>query len=70
MEGGTTSLRLARAAGLKMPIGTDLLGELQTYQSDEFRIRSEVLGAADVIRSATSHPHRHEGRAVLKNRGH
>jgi imidazolonepropionase-like amidohydrolase len=53
VEAGTTSLRIARAAGLKMAIGTDLLGELQTCQSDEFRIRSEVLGCADVMRSAT-----------------
>lgn len=52
-KAGAESLLLARAAGLKMAIGTDLLGELHTHQSEEFRIRSEVLGCAEVIRSAT-----------------
>jgi imidazolonepropionase-like amidohydrolase len=53
MKAGTNSLRIAKAAGVKMAIGSDLLGELQVYQSDEFRIRSEVLSSAEVIRSAT-----------------
>lgn len=51
---GTQSLRLARAAGVKMAYGTDLLGELHEHQSDEFLIRAEALPALDVLRSATS----------------
>jgi imidazolonepropionase-like amidohydrolase len=50
---GTQSLKTARDAGVKMAIGTDLLGELQQYQSEEFRIRSEVLSPVEIIRSAT-----------------
>jgi imidazolonepropionase-like amidohydrolase len=50
---GTNSLRIAKAAGVKMAIGSDLLGELQVYQSNEFRIRNEVLSSAEIIRSAT-----------------
>jgi imidazolonepropionase-like amidohydrolase len=53
VKAGTNSLRIAHAAGVKMAFGSDLLGELHVYQSDEFRIRSEVLGSAEVIRSAT-----------------
>ncbi|HET6522805.1 MAG TPA: amidohydrolase family protein [Geminicoccaceae bacterium] len=50
---GTTSLAIARDAGVKMAVGTDLLGELQAYQSDEFRIRAETLSPAEIVRSAT-----------------
>ena len=51
---GTTSLRLAQAAGVKMAYGTDLLGELHKYQSEEFLIRAAALPALDVLRSATN----------------
>ena len=50
---GTQSLKIAKAAGVKMAIGTDLLGELQRYQSDEFRIRGAVLSPGELVRSAT-----------------
>lgn len=53
LEVGTRSLEIARAAGVKMALGTDLLGELQRYQCDEFGIRAQVLPAVEVIRSAT-----------------
>ncbi len=53
LDVGTRSLEIAKAAGVKMAYGTDLLGELHRCQSDEFRIRGSVLSAADVIRSAT-----------------
>jgi len=51
---GTTSLRHAQAAGVKMAYGTDLLGELHKYQSEEFLIRAEALPALEVLRSATT----------------
>jgi imidazolonepropionase-like amidohydrolase len=41
-------------AKLPMAFGTDLLGEMHKYQSEEFVIRGRVLPAADVIRSATT----------------
>jgi imidazolonepropionase-like amidohydrolase len=50
---GTRSLEIARKAGVKIAIGSDLLGELQRYQSDEFRIRSAAQSPAEIIRSAT-----------------
>ncbi|MFI5016150.1 MAG: amidohydrolase family protein, partial [Hyphomicrobiales bacterium] len=50
---GTESLKIAKAAGVKMAIGSDLLGELQRYQSDEFRIRGAVLSPGELVRSAT-----------------
>lgn len=50
---GTRSLEVAKAAGVKMAFGSDLIGELDSYQSEEFEIRSRVLTNAEVIRSAT-----------------
>ena len=50
---GTQSLEIARAAGVPMAFGTDLIGELDGYQNDEFEIRSRVLSNADIIRQAT-----------------
>lgn len=51
---GTTSLRFAQQAGVKMAFGTDLLGELHKHQSEEFLIRAEALSTLDVLRSATN----------------
>lgn len=50
---GTRSLEIARAAGVPMAFGTDLIGELDGYQNDEFEIRSRVLSNAEIIRQAT-----------------
>lgn len=50
-EAGLASIELARAAGVTMGLGTDLIGESQLMQSDELRIRHEVEPAADVLRS-------------------
>ena len=50
---GTQSLEIARAAGVPMAFGTDLIGELDGYQNDEFEIRSRVLSNAEIIRQAT-----------------
>ena len=53
LEAGIKSLEIARAAGVQIGFGTDLLGPLQGDQCNEFRIRAQVMSAADVIRSAT-----------------
>lgn len=50
---GTRSLQLAKDAGVKIAFGSDLLGELQRYQTDEFRIRSEVMTPAELVAGAT-----------------
>jgi imidazolonepropionase-like amidohydrolase len=51
---GLKSLEIMKKAGLTMAFGTDLLGEMHKYQSEEFVIRGRVLPAIDVIRSATT----------------
>lgn len=58
------SLEILRAAGVRMAFGTDLLGESHRLQSDEFRIRAEVLGNAAAIRAATE-----VGARVLRREG-
>ena len=52
-RGGMASLEVFRAAGVAMAFGTDLLGESHRLQSEEFRIRAEVLGNQAAIHSAT-----------------
>ena len=49
------SLEVYARAGVRMAFGTDLLGESHRFQSDEFRLRAGVLGAAEALRAATIH---------------
>ncbi len=51
---GMASLDIMRNAGLEMAFGSDLLGEMQTFQSEEFSLLSAVLSNREIIRSATS----------------
>uniref|UniRef100_E1TH25 Amidohydrolase n=1 Tax=Burkholderia sp. (strain CCGE1003) TaxID=640512 RepID=E1TH25_BURSG len=53
-EAGLRSLEIYNDAGVKMGFGSDLLGPSQRLQSDEFRIRAEVLGNAATLSSATT----------------
>ncbi|PTM40618.1 amidohydrolase family protein [Bosea sp. 124] len=50
---GPESLEIMRAAGVKLAYGTDVLGSMYSYQSEEFMIRNEVIPALEVIKSAT-----------------
>jgi imidazolonepropionase-like amidohydrolase len=50
---GLGSLTIMREAGLTMAYGSDLLGDMQWHQSEEFVIRGRVLPAHEVIASAT-----------------
>jgi imidazolonepropionase-like amidohydrolase len=50
---GMESLAIMKKAGLTMAYGSDLLGEMHRYQSEEFVIRGKALPAQDVIASAT-----------------
>ncbi|GLH81280.1 peptidase M38 [Bradyrhizobium sp. SSBR45G] len=52
-DAGLRSLAIYREAGVKMGYGSDLLGPSQRLQSDEFRIRAEIVGAREAIASAT-----------------
>jgi imidazolonepropionase-like amidohydrolase len=53
LDAGLASLEIAKAAGVAIGFGTDLLGETHDQQSREFTIRGQVLGAAEILRSAT-----------------
>jgi imidazolonepropionase-like amidohydrolase len=53
LEAGTRSLEIARAGGVKMGFGTDLLGELHAYQGSEFALRAEALSAGEILAGAT-----------------
>ncbi|KRE15706.1 peptidase M38 [Bosea sp. Root381] len=50
---GMNSLAVMKQAGLAMAYGSDLLGEMHKYQSEEFVIRGRALPAHEVIASAT-----------------
>lgn len=50
---GLDAIRAARAAGVKIGFGTDLLGEMQADQSSEFTLQAQAMPAAEVLRSAT-----------------
>jgi imidazolonepropionase-like amidohydrolase len=51
---GFESLAIMRDAGLTMAFGTDLLGETQPRQSEEFAIRARALDSRLVLASATT----------------
>ena len=54
IEGALKSLEICKRHGIPVAYGTDLLGQLQMAQSDEFSLRERVLSPADIIRSATT----------------
>lgn len=43
-----------RSAGVKIGLGSDLLGETYTHQTREFSLRSEVFSPIEILRQATS----------------
>jgi imidazolonepropionase-like amidohydrolase len=47
-----SALEIMKQAGVKMGLGSDLLGALHVRQSTEFTLRAKVLPAIDVLRSA------------------
>jgi imidazolonepropionase-like amidohydrolase len=53
LQAGLRSLELARAAGVPVGFGSDLLGQLQNDHCREFLIRRDVMSAQEIIRSAT-----------------
>jgi imidazolonepropionase-like amidohydrolase len=53
LRAGLRSLDIARAAGVKVGFGSDLLGQLQNDHCTEFLLRREVMSAPEIIRSAT-----------------
>ncbi len=53
-DAGLRALEILRRARVKIGFGTDLLGESHRLQSEEFRIRAQVLSIPEVIASATT----------------
>jgi len=53
LNAGIKSIEIARAAGVQIGFGSDLLGQLQNDHCREFLIRSEVMRPFEIIRSAT-----------------
>ncbi len=54
MEAGLASIEIAREAGVRIGLGTDLIADLEDDQLQEFRMRCEVEEVGKVLRSATS----------------
>lgn len=51
---GAEAVSIARKAGVKIGLGSDLLGKMHRWEAHEFRMRSAVDKPVDVLRSATS----------------
>lgn len=51
LERGLRSLEIAAEAGVEMAFGTDLIGEAQDRQNQEFAIRAEAQSPRDILRS-------------------
>lgn len=54
LQHGIQALALAEEKGVNICFGTDLLGSMHDHQLEEFKLRSKVLTAASILRSATS----------------
>ena len=51
LDAGRRAVEIARAAGVELGFGTDLLGEAMPWQNREFAIRAELEPAVAVLRS-------------------
>lgn len=51
---GLEAIGLCKSAGVKLGLGTDLLGDMHVHQLDELRIRGEIESPFDVLHSATA----------------
>ncbi|PPC76614.1 peptidase M38 [Pokkaliibacter plantistimulans] len=55
LEAGGRALEMAQRQGVKMLYGSDLLGQMERHQLQEFNLRADVVPAAELIRAATCH---------------
>jgi imidazolonepropionase-like amidohydrolase len=51
---GLEALAMLHERGVKMALGSDLLGDMHQYQSDELSIRAKIVGPFEAIRQATA----------------
>jgi imidazolonepropionase-like amidohydrolase len=56
LEYGISSLQIAKKAGVTMCYGSDLLGPLGAFQTNEFTLRSKALSLVEILQSATINP--------------
>lgn len=57
LAAGQRAIKIAKAAGVTMCFGSDLLGPLSTFQSREFSLRATtVLTPIEILQSATVNP--------------
>jgi imidazolonepropionase-like amidohydrolase len=54
IDGALKSLEICKRHGVPVAFGTDLLGQLQVAQSEEFLLRAQVLSPIEVVRAATT----------------
>ena len=64
IDGALKSLEICKRAGVPVGFGTDLLGQLQSEQSQEFMFRAAVLKPIEIIRQATT-----IGAQILRHEG-
>ena len=50
---GIDAVRIARAEGVPVVFGTDLLGHMHDQQSNEFNLRLQAMGPVEALQSAT-----------------
>jgi imidazolonepropionase-like amidohydrolase len=53
-DAGTRAIAIAKAEGIPIAFGTDLLGAMHAQQSIEWRLRAGVQSAVEILQSATS----------------
>ncbi|MCX2862632.1 amidohydrolase family protein [Paucibacter sp. PLA-PC-4] len=51
---GIEAIQLAKAEGIPIAFGTDLLGHMQPRQNREFALRAAAMGPLEILQSATS----------------
>ena len=56
LKEGMEALIITKKYGVKICFGSDLLGNLTAYQSNEFAIRAKVLSPVEILQSATVTP--------------
>ncbi|WP_245233239.1 amidohydrolase family protein [Microbacterium sp. dk485] len=54
LDHGKVAIERARAAGVPIGFGSDLMGDLETEQLQGLRLQSEVTGVLELLRSLTS----------------
>ena len=53
-DAGTLAIAIAKAEGIPIAFGTDLLGAMHVHQSIEWRLRASVQTPVEILQSATS----------------